>query len=143
MDFPALHRVKRAIRAEAGLVLAAVAFAACTDRERLTFPPSDTGVGPITFIDQPSGADTTVKAGRALPLSGKTIDPDGVDTLYIVVVGGNQGFQPFVLRQDTVRFGVTVNTTGLANQTMFILVFGTDQLGNRGDTAIRRVDVTP
>jgi hypothetical protein len=38
---------------------------------------------------------------------------------------------------------VSISTSGLAGNTMIVLVFGTDQLGNRGDTAVRRVVVTP
>jgi hypothetical protein len=78
-----------------------------------------------------------------MPLNGRTIDADGVDTVYLVVVGGNESFQPFAIRRDTVRFGVHISTTGMAGKTMLVLVYGTDQLGNRGDTAVRRVTVVP
>lgn len=139
----ARHTMQRSIGKGVGPLLATLAALACTERERLVFPPETDGRGPITFIDQPGIADTTVRAGPSMPLSGKTIDADGVDSLYIVVLGGNENFQPFVSRRDTVRFGVRINTSGLAGKTMLVLVFGTDQLGNRGDTAVRRVVVTP
>jgi hypothetical protein len=123
-------------------MLAALAVAACANRDRLTFPAETDGRGPITFIDTPEVADITVPAGPGTPLSGKTIDPDGVDTVYIVLLGGNESFPAFsVGGRDTARFGVTINTAGLAGDTMFVLVFGTDKLGNRGDTAVRTIAV--
>ncbi len=136
------HRMQRLTGKGVGALLALLGLVACTDRERLTFPVESDGRGPVTFIDQPGVGDTTVRAGPGMPLSGKTIDTDGVDSLFIVVLNGNEHFQPIVSRRDTVRFGVTINTSGLAGRTMFVLVYGTDQLGNPGDTAIRTVRVT-
>ena len=143
MEFPTPHDVQRAIRKGVGLLLLAAGIGACSDRERLTFPSEGDHRGPITFIDQPGTSDTTLRAGPGMPLTGKTIDPDGVDTVYLVVLGGNETFQPFIIRRDTARFGVHITTSGMAGRTMLVLVYGTDQLGNRGDTAIRRVTVTP
>ena len=147
MEFPAPPGAQRAIRKGVGLLLpaalGALALAACTDRDRLTFPNEGDHRGPVTFIDLPGVADTTVRAGPMMPLNGRTIDPDGVDTVYVVVLGGNESFQPFAIQRDTARFGVRINTSGLAGRSMIILVYGTDQLGNRGDTAVRRVVVTP
>ncbi|HJP55856.1 MAG TPA: hypothetical protein VJ847_02385 [Gemmatimonadales bacterium] len=143
MEFPAPRGAQRAIRKGVGALLLAALATACTDRERLTFPSEGDQRGPITFIDQPGTGDTTVHAGPQMPLSGKTIDPDGVDSVYIVVLGGNETFHPFAVARDTARFGVSISTSGLAGNTMIVLVFGTDQLGNRGDTAVRRVVVTP
>ncbi len=123
--------------------LALLLLAGCTDRGRLLFPPVTDGEGPRTFIDQPNLADTTVRAGPGAAISGKTIDPDGVDSVYVVLIGGNERFQPFVGGRDTLRFGFTINTGGLAGDTVFVLIFGTDRLGNRGDTAVRRVAIKP
>ena len=78
-----------------------------------------------------------------MPLNGRTIDADGVDTVYIVVFGGNENFEPFTVQRDTARFGVQISTIGQAGHTLLVLVFGTDRLGNRGDTAVRRVTVAP
>lgn len=136
-------RVQRMMRKALVPMLAGLALAACTDRERLTFPAETDGHGPITFIDTPDRPEITVPAGPGTPLNGKTIDPDGVDTVYIVLLGGNENFPPFSTgNRDTVHFGVTINTTGLGGDTMFVLVFGTDKQGNRGDTAIRRIAVS-
>jgi hypothetical protein len=143
MEFPAPHGAQRPIRKGVGLLLAALATGACSDRDRLTFPSEGDHRGPITFIDLPGVGDTTVRAGPMMPLNGRTIDPDGVDTVYVVVLGGNESFQPFAIQRDTARFGLRINTAGLAGRSMIILVYGTDQLGNRGDTAVRRVTVTP
>ena len=143
MEFPASRGAQRMIRKGVGLLLLGAVIGGCTDRERLIFPPEGDQRGPVTFIDQPGVGDTTVRAGPEMPLNGRTIDADGVDTVYLVVVGGNESFQPFAIRRDTVRFGVHISTTGMAGKTMLVLVYGTDQLGNRGDTAVRRVTVVP
>lgn len=143
METPAHHRAQRAIRKGVGPLLLATLTAACSDRDRITFPDEGDHRGPITFIDQPGTGDTTVHAGPEMPLNGHMIDADGVDTVYIEVLGGNETFRPFVVQRDTARFGVHVNTGNLVGHTLFVLVFGTDQLGNRGDTAVRRVTVAP
>ncbi|MBA2626633.1 MAG: hypothetical protein H0U85_01330 [Gemmatimonadales bacterium] len=118
----------------AGLLLAA-ASPACADRERLTFAPDNNGRGPTVFVDQPLTGDTTVNAGPQARVAGKAFDADGVDTLYFSVIGGNETIPPFVGPRDTVRFGFGVNTAGLSGRTVFLQIFGTDRLGNRGDTA--------
>lgn len=143
MEFPASRGAQRTIRKGVGLLLLGAVIGACTDRERLIFPPEGDQHGPVTFIDQPGVGDTTVRAGPGMPLNGRTIDADGVDTVYLVVLGGNESFQPFAIQRDTVRFGVHISTTGMAGKTMLVLVYGTDRLGNRGDTAVRRVNVVP
>jgi hypothetical protein len=122
-------------------VLAGVS-GACHERERLTFPnsPGD-GVGPFTTIDQPNGPDTTVPAGPQLFISGRTIDPDGVDTVYFLVTGGVQTFQPFLPNPptDTVHFGLQIVTSGQSGDTVSVAVLGVDSQGNRGNVSSRRV----
>ena len=115
----------------------------CEERDRLTFPTPSDGVGPVTMIDQPNGPDTTVSAGPEFFVNGRTIDPDGVDTVYFLVTGGNQGFQPFVPRppSDTVRFGVPITTTGHAGDTILVQIHGVDSQGNQGGTSIREIVV--
>jgi hypothetical protein len=116
----------------------------CDERDRLTFPTPSDGVGPITMIDQPNGADTTVIAGPEFFVNGRTIDPDGVDTVYFLVTGGNQSsFQPFVPRppSDTVRFGLPLATTGRAGDTILVQIHGVDSQGNRGGTSVREIVV--
>ena len=122
---------------------AGVVMTGCDERDRLTFPTPSDGVGPVTMIDQPNGADTTVPAGPEFFVNGRTIDPDGVDTVYFLVTGGNQNFQPFVPRpaSDTVRFGLPLTTTGHSGDTMLVQIHGVDSQGNRGNTAIRQVVV--
>jgi hypothetical protein len=117
--------------------------AGCDERERLTFPNPGDGVGPVTFIDQPIGPDTTVTAGPQLFISGRTIDLDGVDTVYFLVTGGNQNFQPFRPSPptDTVHFGLQIVTTGQSGDTILVGVLGVDSQGNRGAIASRRVFV--
>ena len=134
---------RRAAGLLAGLAIA-LAATGCSERERPIFAPepgASDGVGPDTFIDVPGQFDTTVSAGPGLGISGRTIDPDGVDTLYVEVLGGNEQFQPFIGESDTVRFSYPISTGGHIGDTLFVLIFGTDELGNRGDTAIRRVIV--
>ena len=115
----------------------------CSTRDRLTFPgtgPGPVGDGPVTVIDDP-GQDTTVLAGPAQFVSGTSTDPDGIDTLYFETVGGLTSFQPAIHAGTFFRFGLPLTTTGLSGQTITVRVFGTDALGNRGDTAMRQVTV--
>jgi hypothetical protein len=116
---------------------------ACEERDRLTFPTPSDGVGPITTIDQPNGSDTTVPDGPDVFVNGRTIDPDGVDTVYFLVTGGNQSFHPFRPNPptDTVRFGLPITTVGHAGDTILVQVFGVDLEGNHGTTSSRRIAV--
>ncbi len=113
---------------------------ACGTRDRLTFPSTDSA-GPQTKIDRPN-ADTTVSGDSAFFLvTGTSVDADGVDTLYVETAGGVTNFPPQSFHQDSVRFGLPLTTQGLAGDTITVQVFATDELGNRGDTAIRRIAV--
>jgi hypothetical protein len=116
---------------------------ACEERDRLTFPTPGDGVGPITMIDQPTGSDTTVPDGPEFFVNGRTIDPDGVDTVYFLVTGGNQSFNPFRPNPptDTVRFGLPITTFGHAGDTILVQIFGVDSEGFRGTTSTRRIAV--
>lgn len=117
---------------------------ACGDRARLLFDPSgEPGAGPITFIDNPEVAEVRVPSGPGVQIAGRSIDPDGVDTVYFIVLGGSETFRPFtpLTRTDTVRFGIPVTTTRHAGDSLLVLVFATDAFGNRGDTAVRRIIV--
>ena len=115
----------------------------CEERDRLTFPNPGDGIGPVTTIDQPNGSDTTVPAGPDFFVNGRTIDPDGVDTVYFLVTGGNQSFQPFrpEPQTDTVRFGLPITTTGHAGDTIRVQVHGVDAQGNQGAASSRRIAV--
>jgi hypothetical protein len=117
--------------------------AGCDERERLIFQTPSDGVGPVTTIDQPNGADTTVFAGADFFINGRTIDPDGVDTVYFFVIGGNQGFQPFHPNpvKDTVTFGIPITTFGHSGQTFTIQIHGVDALGNAGGTSTRQIHI--
>jgi hypothetical protein len=114
----------------------------CEERDRLTFPTPGDGVGPVTMIDQPTGSDTTVPAGPEFFVNGRTIDPDGVDTVYFLVTG-NQNFNPFRPNPptDTVRFGLPITTFGHAGETIVVQIFGVDSEGNRGSTSTRQIAV--
>lgn len=115
----------------------------CDERDRLTFPTPSDGVGPITTIDQPNGADTTVFPGSDFFVNGTTVDPDGVDSVYFFVIGGNQNFQPFSPDppQTTVRFGIPLTTFGHSGETFHIQVYGVDVLGNQGTVSSRQIHV--
>jgi hypothetical protein len=123
--------------------LLVVLVTGCGERDRLTFAEPSDGIGPVTTIDRPNGADTTVDAGPQFIVQGKTIDLDGVDTVYFLVIGGNQGFQPFPPRPptDTVSFGVPLSTSGLSGKTMIIQIHGVDSQGNQGAPATRSIIV--
>jgi hypothetical protein len=115
----------------------------CEERDRLTFPNPGDGIGPVTTIDRPNGSDTTVTAGPDFVISGRTIDPDGVDTVYFLVTGGNQNFNPFRPNPpaDTVRFGLPITTTGHAGDTILVQVHGVDAQGNQGAVSSRQIAV--
>jgi hypothetical protein len=116
---------------------------ACQERERLTFPDDSDGIGPVTLIDHPLAIDTTVDPGPQFIVDGRTIDTDGVDTVYFLVGNGNQGFPPFIPSPptDTVRFGLPISTAGHAGDTIRVEIHGVDLQGNRGSEATRRIFV--
>jgi hypothetical protein len=126
------------------IVLATIVLGTgCDERERLTFPTPSDGIGPVTFIDQPNGADTTIFAGSLFSVQGSTTDQDGVDTVYFFVTGAGQGFSPFSPEQSqtTVRFSLPLATFGYSGQTFEVQVYGVDALGNRGGTSSRLIHV--
>ena len=130
------------LRARLGLVLVLLG-AACHERDRLTFSEPGDGIGPVTTIDQPNSSDTTVNAGADFLVNGRTVDPDGVDTVYFLVIGGNQNFSPFrpSPTADTVRWGLPLSTTGRAGSTITVQVHGVDIQGNQGAPSTRQVIV--
>ena len=114
----------------------------CNTRDRLTFPGGGgtDQVGPSTIIDEPS-RDTTVIAGPGVFVNGRTVDDAGIDTVYFETEGGITSFAPFIGGGTSVRFGLPITTNQQSGETITVRVFGTDRLGNRGDTAIRRITV--
>jgi hypothetical protein len=128
------------------LLAAAAILGGCSERDRLTFPsdpgPGD-GIGPVTMIDQPNGADTTVPSGADFFVNGRTIDESGVDTVYFLVIGGGDHFSPFIPSppSDTVRFGLPITTIGREGETIVVQVYGVDPEGNQGTVATRQINV--
>jgi hypothetical protein len=122
---------------------AVVLATACEERERLTFPTPSDGQGPLTAIDRPNGPDTTVFAGPDFLVNGRSVDADGVDTVYFLVTGGNQNFSPFAPSPPPtmVRFGVPLTTTGHEGETIQIQVYAVDVFGNQGPTSTRQIHV--
>jgi hypothetical protein len=96
-------------------------------------------VGPVTTIDRPGIAETTITAGPNFVVNGRTADPDGVDTVRFLVSGGGDNFPPFVGGGDSVRFGLPISTAGHQGDTLDVEVYGVDSLGNRGASAFRRL----
>ena len=126
------------------LMMAALLLATgCDDRERLTFPTPSDGVGPVTTIEQPAGADTTIFPGGLFSVQGATVDPDGIDTVYFLVNGGGQNFPAFVPSelQTTVSFSLPLATFGYSGQTFGVEVYGVDKVGNRGGTSSRLIHI--
>jgi hypothetical protein len=115
----------------------------CEERDRLTFPDPGDGIGPVTTFDQPTQGDTTVSAGPDFFVHGRTIDPDGVDTVYFLVTGGTDHIPPFRPSPptDTVRFGLLIRTSGLAGETVLVQVHGVDAHGNQGAASLRQIMV--
>ncbi len=125
-----------------GLLLVSAGLSgACVDRERPTFLGPGNDLGPVIDIQVPS-QDTTVVLGSNVLVAGLAIDPDGVDVVIFDVVGANVTFPPLNTDADTVLFSLTVPTSGLAaDDTITVGIFGFDLLGERGDTAFRRLVV--
>jgi hypothetical protein len=117
----------------------AVAATACAERDRLTFFNPTSGLGPVIDIQIPS-QDTTVLVGSNVLVAGLAIDLDGVDVVIFDIIGGASAFPPLDTDADTVAFSITVPTSGLqADDTVTVAIFGFDVLGERGDTAFRRL----
>jgi hypothetical protein len=114
--------------------------AGCEERDRLTFPTPSDGVGPVTTIEQPAGIDTMVPAGPDVLVSGRTVDSDGVSTVYFLVIGGNQPgpYRPSPAA-DTVWFGLPVSTFGRSGQTITVDIYGVDSQGNEGAHSTREI----
>jgi hypothetical protein len=111
----------------------------CSERERLTFPDAGDPQGPVTTIDRPGVAETTVTAGPNFVVNGRTADPDGVDTVRFLLTGGGDQFPPLVGGGDSVRFGLPVSTADHQGDTLDVEVYGVDSQGNRGASAFRRL----
>jgi len=124
----------------AGLLM----LAACSTRERLTFPTenSGNGEGPISEVTHPLAQDTTVISGDLLIIQGRSFDADGVDTVYIAVAGINQGFSPILGEgDDTVNFAVQLSTIDLSGAKVSLQVFAVDRLGDRGAIVSRHINI--
>jgi hypothetical protein len=125
------------------LVLLAL-LAGCDERERLTFPSNEPGgddEGPLTTIEVPS-VDSFLTEGDPFIVSGRTVDPNGVDTVYFEVFGTGQAFLPLPGGgADTVTFGLPIPSIGLSGTTVIVRVRGVDELGNQGLAAIRQLSI--
>jgi hypothetical protein len=126
-----------------GVLAMIVLGAGCDERERLTFPTLNDGIGPVTTIEQPEETDTTVFPGAVVSVEGATVDEDGVDTVYFLVGGGNNGFPPFSPQQleTTVRFSLPLVTSGFSGSTFEVQIYAVDALGNRGGTSTRLIHI--
>jgi hypothetical protein len=124
--------------------LAAGVLAGCGERDRITFPvenPGD-GSGPFTNVTHPAAADTAVIEGDLLILSGYSLDPDGVDTVYFEVSGAGQGFSPIEgAGADSVPFALQLSTLGNSGGTIIVRAFAVDHLGERGSATIRQIRI--
>jgi hypothetical protein len=115
----------------------------CEERDRPTFPlEPGAGVGPVTRIEDPS-VDTMLTAGVTYLVGGRTIDSDGVDSLYYEITGSGQGFLPASGHGEAeVIFGLPIQTVGLASGTVVtIRVRAKDILGHDGEAATRQLTI--
>ncbi len=126
-----------------GVLATIVLGAGCDERERLTFPTVNDGLGPVTTIEQPELTDTTVSPGAVVSVVGATVDQDGVDTVHFLVGGGNNNFPPFSPQQPetTIRFSLPLVTSGFSGSTFEVQIYGVDALGNRGGTSTRLIHI--
>lgn len=127
--------------------MAVALIGACAERDRLTFP-DDTGgdggggdgVGPVTAIDEPGAFDTVIVEGDRFVLTGHSVDPDGVDSVYFEVSGLNVSFAPLQGGgAQTVSFGLPLSTIGFSGDTVLVRIHGVDMLGNVGQSVRRQL----
>ena len=114
----------------------------CEERERPVFGPDpEDRQGPNTEINPPA-TDTTLTEGDLFVIGGRTVDPSGVDTVYIQVEGANLSYLPIDAEgEDTLNFAINLPTLNLSGRTISVGVFGTDILGNVGPTVTRRFTI--
>ena len=130
----------RGLAVWSGLLLAI----GCNERDRLTFPTPSDGVGPVTTIDQPNGADTTVFPGSRP--SSSTAGPSirmGWTPSISLSSAGTRTFTPFhpEPREHTVTFALPVTTFGHSGETFVVQIYGVDALGNQGGTSTRQIHI--
>lgn len=114
----------------------------CEERERLVFGPDpDDRQGPTSTINPPA-TDTTLTEGDPFVIGARSVDPSGVDTVFIEVEGANLSYLPLDAEgEDTLNFAISLPTAGFAGRTILIGVFGRDVLGNVGPTVTRRLTI--
>jgi hypothetical protein len=122
--------------------VALAVLAGCGTRDRFTFPSENPADGPTIEFTQPTLADTTVVAGDLLLIQGRAFDPDGVDTVYVVATGVNEGFAPILGQgRDTVEFAVQLSTAHHSGATVEVQAYGVDLLGIQGIVVSRQIHI--
>jgi hypothetical protein len=122
-----------------GWAMAALLMAACGERERLTFPSSGDGIGPVTEILTPAFDDSIIHEGDPFVLSGRASDFDGVDSVYFDIEGVPQESPPLKASgADTTFFGVPISTSGRSGATVAVRIYAVDLLGQQGDPVSRQ-----
>ena len=114
----------------------------CGERERLVFEPDgEDHEGPTSQINPPS-SDTTLAEGEPFVLGARTVDPSGVETVFIEVEGANVSYLPLDAEgEDTLNFAFSLPTLGLSGRTITVGVHGVDVIGNVGPTVTRRLTI--
>jgi hypothetical protein len=115
----------------------------CDERERLTFPTDEPteNEGPVTTITTPA-VDSFLTEGDAFVLDGRSVDPDGIDTVYFEVFGTGQAFLPFPGGgDDPVSFGLPIPSVGLRGTTVIVRARAVDLFGNQGLAAVRQISI--
>lgn len=119
-------------------------LAGCGERDRLTFPmehPGD-GSGPFTNITRPAATDTVVAEGDILILTGYSIDPDGIDSVFFEVSGASQSFSPQKGEgADSVPFALQISTLGNTGGTILVRAYAVDGVGDRGSASVRSISI--
>jgi len=123
-----------------GLLLALLI--GCDERERLVLGPDQTDrSGPTTRIEPPA-IDTTLTEGEPFVVGAQTVDPSGVDTVFIQVEGADLSYLPLDAEgADTLDFSLNLPTLGFAGQTITVGIYGVDVIRNVGPTVIRRLTI--
>ena len=99
-------------------------------------------MGPVTVIDT-AAEDTTLTEGDPFVHQRPIVDPNGVDTVYFDIEGGNRTIAPSTrTAQDT----VTLRAGDLHHRPCGRDLHGpestaVDALGNQGGTSIRQITI--
>jgi hypothetical protein len=86
--------------------------------------------------------DTAVFEGDLLIVTGYSVDPDGIDTVYLEVSGAGVSFPPLIGEgADSVPFAIQLSTLGNSGGNILVRAFAVDVVGDRGSSSDRSIGI--